>query len=83
MRLTAEMREEFNFITARLDAIHNDFSNTKEFSNAPEIFLAVQSVYSEELNVHKIKLEILFAETDKKVQKFIFSALISLYIYLI
>ena len=83
MRLTAEMREEFNFITARLDVLHNDFSNAREFSNAPEIFLAVRRVYSEELNAHKIKLEILFAETDKKVQKLIFRELISLCINLI
>ena len=83
MRLTAEMREEFNVITARLDALHKDFSNTRKFSNAPEIFLGVRRVHSEELNVHKIKLEILFAETDKKVQKLIFLELISLYINLI
>ena len=63
MRLSAEMREEYNFMRARVDALH-----AEAFSNVPESFHRVRRTYHEELNDYKIQLEIFFAETDKKVK---------------
>ena len=63
MALTDQMRGEVNFIDAQLEVLY-----TEAHTNFPERFYRVKSLYDKELNAYKVKLEILFSETDLKEQ---------------
>ena len=63
MRLTYQMQDELDSINEQTHDLLK-----QAFSNPPESFFLVQIVYGEELCANKIKLEILFSETDDKEQ---------------
>ena len=63
IHLTAQMWQEMNSINNRtLDLIK------QAFTNYPHSFRQVQIVYRDELSANKIKLEMLFSETEDKEQ---------------
>ena len=63
MRLTDQMHEELDSINERTHDLIK-----QAFSNHPQSFDMVQIIYHEELSANKIKLEMLFSETDVKEQ---------------
>ena len=73
MRHTAQMRDEVNFMNARVDALHIEaLSNYHLF---PDSFTRVKNQHHKELTKYKVRLEQLVCETDIKEQsKMIFGA---------
>ena len=63
LRLTAQMRKEFLSMDARIGVLYK-----LAHSNYPISFFRVTGLHREELKAYKIKLEILFSETDRKEQ---------------
>ena len=65
MRLTLEIHVELNIMSDRIKAIRDEMM---PFSNHSGLFDLVQNLHREELNAHKVRLEILLSETDIKEQ---------------
>ena len=63
LRLTAQMRKEFRSMDARIGVLYK-----LAHSNYPISFFRVTGLHREELKAYKIKLEILFSDTDNKEQ---------------
>lgn len=70
MRLTRDMRMEIDVKSDRIKAIRDAaYTNmTSTTINHRVSFGLIQILHREELNAHKIRLEILFSETDRKEQ---------------
>ena len=63
MGLTSQMQRELQFMDGRITAIFNE-----AFSNIAANFGRCLIAYREEANAYKVKLEILFSDTDIKEQ---------------
>ena len=66
MRLTDGMRSEIHYMNERIDALN------KEAEHGSDMILVnikrVRRIHFEELTAYKIRMEILFSETDVKEQ---------------
>jgi len=69
MRLTDGMRKELVSIIVRINALMKEANHG---SNIKENRERVRRIYFEELTAYKIRMEILFSETDVKEQSNIF-----------
>ena len=63
IRLNDQMIIQSEIMNRRIETLHN-----KAFSNYPDSMLQVNFPHQEELNAYKVRLEILFSETDIKKQ---------------
>ena len=70
MRLTAGKLIEFYSIKARINPLYKEANSG---SNIFDNIERVRRIHHEELNAYKIRMEILFSETDAKEQLNIFS----------
>ena len=70
MRLTRDMRTEVDVKSDRIKAIRDAaYTNMRStMMNHRFSFYLIQMLHREELETHKIRLEILFSETDIKEQ---------------
>ena len=70
MRLTMEKRIEINLKSDRIKAIRDEALSDQRSTrlNHQLTFGLTQILHREELNAHKVRLEILFSETDIKEQ---------------
>ena len=64
MRLTTQLRDEMHSLGYRIGAIYDQAFSKFSIDN----FNLVSHVYRDELRGYKVRLEQIFAETDKKVR---------------
>ena len=68
MRLTSQMVKEHYWMSRQIEAIYNeafsDYPITSELTSGK--YQRTLKVYREEVNAHKVKLEIFFSDTDIK-----------------